>query len=175
MLTAVDIFAGGGGLTVGLKRANFQVVAAVENEPAAFATYKTNHPEVQAYKQDIRTISGDALKMTSPTTRIDLLAGCPPCQGFTSLTSKYSRHDSRNELVLDMARLVREALPSMVMMENVPGLMMKGKPLFDQFVIELESLGYSVNAKVLQVADYGVPQNRRRLVGHLGWGLPFRG
>ncbi|MDE2698764.1 MAG: DNA cytosine methyltransferase, partial [Gemmatimonadota bacterium] len=97
-LTAIDAFAGGGGLTVGLKRAGFHVVAAVELEHHAFATYKANHPEVHGLNQDIATVSGAALLKHAETDRIDLLAGCPPCQGFTSLTAKYKgKEDPRNK------------------------------------------------------------------------------
>src|SRR3954454_7442057 len=92
-LVAADVFAGGGGLTVGLKRAGFRVASAVEIEPHAFATYKANHPDVRAFKQDVRTLKGAHLVAPSPTGKIDVLAGCPPCQGFTSLTSKYRRDD----------------------------------------------------------------------------------
>ena len=163
-LTAIDVFAGGGGLTVGLKRAGFRVVAAIEKEDHAFATYKANHPEVHGYKQDVRTVTGKALLKHAPGGSLDVLAGCPPCQGFTSLTSKYRRPDARNELIQDMARLVEETQPRVVMMENVPGLTMKGKVLFGDFVTRLVKAGYIVRYGVLQVADYGVPQNRRRLV-----------
>jgi DNA (cytosine-5)-methyltransferase 1 len=120
--TAIDIFAGGGGLTVGLKRAGFNVVAAVEINPHAFATYKTNHPEVQAYKQDVRTVKGRSLLDLSPNGRVDLLSGCPPCQGFSTLTARHKRLDPRNELILEIGRLVEEVQPQVVMMENVPGL-----------------------------------------------------
>ncbi|HKP51284.1 MAG TPA: DNA cytosine methyltransferase [Chloroflexia bacterium] len=169
--TAVDIFSGGGGLTVGLKRAGFQVVAAVEIEANAYATYKANHPEVQAFRQDIRNVKGEALKRLSPTGEISILAGCPPCQGFSSLTSKYKKSDARNDLVLEMARLVEETEPEAVMMENVPGLASKGKALFDGFIGRLEALGYQVVWNVLQVADFGVPQNRSRLVVLAGKGF----
>ena len=171
-LTAVDIFAGGGGLTVGLKRAGFHVAAAVELEPHAFATYKANHPEVRCLKQDIATVSGSALLEHARTDCIDLLAGCPPCQGFTSLTAKYKENeDPRNHLVLEMARLTEETRPRAIMMENVPGLMRKGGGLYQQLRDRLEALGYLLTEDVLQVADYGVPQLRRRLVllGGLGF------
>ncbi|MBW4491231.1 MAG: DNA cytosine methyltransferase [Trichocoleus desertorum ATA4-8-CV12] len=170
--TAIDIFAGGGGLTVGLKRAGFQVVGAVEIEPHAFATYKANHPEVQAYKQDVRTIRGEDLRACSPTNEVDLLSGCPPCQGFSSLTYRYRRADPRNQLVLEMGRLVTEVQPRIVMMENVAGLPDRGKELFDEFIQHLKTLGYLPTWDVLQVADYGVPQSRRRLVLLAGKGFP---
>jgi DNA (cytosine-5)-methyltransferase 1 len=170
-LTAVDLFCGGGGLTVGLKQAGFRVVSAVEMEAHAFSTYKANHPDVHAYKQDIRTIRGKDLKKHSPSGKIDLLAGCPPCQGFSSLTAKYRRNDPRNALVREMARLVRELKPTVVMMENVPGLTQKGRKFFNEFLSTLDSLGYQYNFDVLQVADYGVPQSRRRLVLLAGRGF----
>ena len=175
-LTAADAFAGGGGLTVGLKRAGFRVVAAVELGHHAFATYKANHPEVRCLNQDIATVSGEALLRHAETDRLDLLAGCPPCQGFTSLTAKYKdQEDPRNELVLEMARLTEETLPRAIMMENVPGLSQKGKSLYRQLRERLQALGYLLTDGVLQVADYGVPQNRRRLVllGGLGFKIPL--
>ena len=167
---AIDLFAGGGGLTVGLKRAGFSILAAVEIEKHAFATFTTNHPEAQAYKQDIRTMNGSDLKALAPEGVIGLLAGCPPCQGFTSLTSKYKRSDPRNDLVLEMARLVEETRPQAVMMENVPGLAGRGRSLLDEFLERIGRVGYEPNLDVLQVADYGVPQSRRRLVMLAGLG-----
>lgn len=163
-LTAVDLFAGGGGLTVGLKKAGFSVVGAVEIEPHAYSTYKANHPEVRAFKQDICTVNGASLRRLSPTGRIDLLAGCPPCQGFSSLTSKNKKEDKRNVLIREFGRLVEEIRPRAVMMENVPGLTQRGEPLFKELLEILDFLGYLHEEEVLQVADYGVPQSRRRLV-----------
>ena len=163
--TAIDVFAGAGGLTVGLKRAGFRVVAAVEIEPHSFATYKANHPEVKCLKQDIATVSGADLLELAGTDRIDLLAGCPPCQGFTSLTAKYKdKEDSRNKLVLEMARLTEETQPRAIMMENVPGLARKGGSLYGRLRARLQALDYRLTEGVLQVADYGVPQLRRRFV-----------
>lgn len=171
--TAIDLFSGSGGLTVGLKRAGFRVVAAVEIEPHAFATYKANHPEVQAYKQDIRTIRGKSLLELSPKNEIDLLSGCPPCQGFSTLTARYKRLDSRNELILEMSRLVEEVQPKIVMLENVPGLPKKGAELFNQLLQKLDSLGYMSKWDILQAADYGVPQSRQRLILLAGKGFPI--
>lgn len=162
--TAVDLFSGGGGLTVGLKRVGFNVLGAVEIEPAAYATYKANHHEVHAFKQDIRFVTGQEILNLSPTHSIDLVAGCPPCQGFSSLTAKYRKDDPRNALIQEMTRLVREISPKAIMMENVPGLANKGRPLLNEFFDELAILGYKLSWNVLQVADYGVPQNRRRFV-----------
>jgi len=170
-LTAVDIFSGCGGLTVGLKRAGFKVIGAVEIEPNSFATYKANHPDVHCFKQDVRTIKGDDLSKLSPNGAVDLVAGCPPCQGFSSLTAKYRREDPRNYLVREMSRLIKETRPKAVMIENVPGLAQKGRWLLDELIEELNELGYETSWEVLQAADFGVPQNRRRLVIFAGMGL----
>lgn len=170
MFSAVEIFSGGGGLAVGLRDAGFNTVAAVELEPHAAATFKANHPSVQVFRQDVRTVTG---AMLAPLAggRVDVLAACPPCQGFSTLTSKWRKEDERNALVSEVGRLADELRPSAIMMENVPGLAQKGKPLFEALLRQLEGLGYETNWSVLQVADYGVPQQRRRLVMLAGLGF----
>ncbi len=170
-LNAIDVFAGGGGLTVGLKRSGFKVIGAVELERHAFSTYKSNHPEVRAFRQDVRTIKGELLSSLSQSGEIDLLAGCPPCQGFSSLTLKYDKVDPRNDLVMEMARLIIEIKPRAIMMENVPGLLLRGKDLFEKFLDAMRTGGYIYNYRVLQVADYGIPQSRRRLILLAGKGF----
>ena len=172
--TAVEIFSGGGGLAVGLRKAGFNTVAAVEVEPHTAATFKANHPTVQVFRQDVRTVTG---AMLAPLTagKVDVLAACPPCQGFSSLTSKWHREDERNSLVREVGRLANELRPKAIMMENVPGLAKKGRSLFDSLLKDLEVLGYKTNWSILQVADYGVPQCRRRLVmlAGLGFSIPM--
>ena len=168
--TAVEIFSGGGGLAVGLREAGFKTVAAVEIEPHAAATFKANHPDVQVFRQDVRTING-AMLTSLAGGRVDVLAACPPCQGFSSLTSKWRREDERNSLVCEVGRLAEEIRPRAIMMENVPGLAKKGRKLLDKLLEHLSALGYETNLEVLQVADYGVPQRRRRLVMLAGLGF----
>ena len=163
-LVAIDLFSGGGGLSVGLKQAGFLVSAAVEYDKHACATYSANHVGTVLFTKDIRKVTGKELLSTSPTGKIDLIAACPPCQSFSSLTSKYKTKDSRDELINEFARLVKEIKPSTLMMENVPGLTKKGAHLFDPVIRNLKKLGYKVTYQVLDVANYGVPQRRRRLV-----------
>ena len=171
-LTAIDAFSGAGGLTVGLKRAGFRVVTAVEVETHSVATYRANHPDVSCLARDITTVSGKDLSNILGIDRIDLLAGCPPCQGFTSLTIKYhGKDDPRNRLVLEMARLAEELRPKAIMMENVPGLARRGRSLCAGLRSRLRALGYRLTEGVLQVANYGVPQFRRRLVLLAGRGF----
>lgn len=170
-LTAIDVFCGGGGLTLGLKRGGFNVIAGIDNNMHAVSTFKANHSDVNVFNQDVSTIKGNSLKKLSANGKIDLIAGCPPCQGFTSLTHKYKRIDPRNKLIYQMQRLIKEIRPKVIMMENVPGLEKKGKHYLSRMINSLVKMGYCVNYKILQVADYGVPQNRRRLVLLAGKGF----
>lgn len=158
-------------MTVGLKRAGFRVVGAVELDPTARATYRANHAEVTPLKDDICEVKGKDVKALVDSRRIDLIAGCPPCQGFCSLTPKGGKKDPRNRLVAEFARLVRQVSPLAVMMENVPGLAQRGGAIFKDLLRTLDDCGYEVEYGVLQVANFGVPQRRRRLVLLAGKGF----
>ncbi|WP_417436933.1 DNA cytosine methyltransferase [Idiomarina abyssalis] len=173
MFKSIDLFAGGGGLSEGMKQAGFEIISAVENNPYAAETFKANHKNTVMFENDIRFVSGkEILKRTGiKKGELDLLAGCPPCQGFSSLTRKYKREDSRNTLIAEVARLVRETMPKAIMIENVPGLMKRGEPFLKGFLKDIESMGYISNFDVLQVADYGVPQDRKRFVLLAGLGF----
>ncbi|AWR58721.1 TPA: DNA cytosine methyltransferase [Proteus mirabilis] len=166
MLNTIDLFSGGGGLSEGMRQAGFRILSAVELDHIAAETFKTNHKESVVIERDIRHVSASELLKQSGISmgQLDLLAGCPPCQGFSSLTRKYNRNDERNTLIKEVSRLVKDLKPKAIMIENVPGIMAKGKAYLASFIDELVSMGYIVNYDVLQVADYGVPQNRRRFV-----------
>lgn len=144
---------------MGLKRAGFRVVAAVEIDGEIAKTYKANHPSVKLINKDIREVTGEEILRKARVDHVMLVAGCPPCQGFSKLTDKYSKDDPRNRLIAEMARIVRELRPRIVMMENVPGLAGRGKRRLNKFVRSLESMGYLVNYDVLQLANYGIPQS----------------
>ena len=171
VLSAVDIFAGAGGLSLGVRRAGFRVRAAVELNETVVATYERNHPGVRVLNEDVRQVTGQDLVRASARAKIDLLMGCAPCEGFCSLTRKYKREDPRNVLILEMARLVEEMRPEAVLMENVPGLETRGRHLLDEFVARLRTAGYYPQWWIVQMANYGVPQNRRRLVLLAGRGF----
>jgi DNA (cytosine-5)-methyltransferase 1 len=166
-LTAVDLFSGCGGLSLGLKQGGFRVVAAVEIEPKAQVTYKLNHPNVRLYASDIRRVDPAGVLRESGLApgELDLLAGCPPCQGFSRLRTKNQKtsvSDFRNGLIKDFLRFVRAMNPKTVMLENVPALVKDGR--FTRMRNELEALGFEVTVQVLDAADYGVPQRRKRLI-----------
>ena len=165
---------GCGGLTLGLKRAGFMVVGAIEIDPLAVATYAANHPEVLVKNSDIGTIEPAAFmnELGVFAGDIDLLCGCPPCQGFSKIRTKNGgqrNRDARNGLSSEMLRFAEVLRPKAVMMENVPGLM-KHKS-FKALCSGLRKLGYHVHAEITDVQFFGVPQRRRRLILLAGLGF----
>jgi DNA (cytosine-5)-methyltransferase 1 len=174
---AIDLFSGCGGLTLGLKQAGFRVVGAIEIDPLAVETYKANHERVVIWEKDISKITAVEVmrRLKIQRGQLDLLAGCPPCQGFSTLTTLNGRigQDKKNDLVFEFLRFVRAMRPKAIMLENVPKLAKNRR--FKTLNVELQRLGYEVNYSVLNAADYGVPQRRRRLILVAGYGqkIPF--
>ncbi len=167
-MLAVDIFSGCGGASLGLERAGFRVVAAVDNDPSACATFKRNLG-VDPICSDARRIGGDDILTAAGARRgeIDIVVGCPPCQGFSSLRRtrpKYAR-DPRNGLVRTLLRLVGEIRPKAVLFENVSGMIhRKTRQYLALYMGKLARLGYRSTWGCLEAADYGVPQFRKRLI-----------
>jgi DNA (cytosine-5)-methyltransferase 1 len=166
-LRAIDLFSGCGGLSLGLRQSHFQVVGAIEIDPLAVKTYKANHPGVEVWQNDIRKVAVSRVmkKLRLQPGQLDLLAGCPPCQGFSRLTTlngKVGSEDSRNDLVFQFLRFVRVMKPKAIMMENVPGLAKDRR--IDEMCTTLRSLGYECEVRIVDAADYGVPQRRLRMI-----------
>ena len=166
-LSAIDLFSGCGGLSQGLADAGFRVTAAVEVDRKAQETYQLNHPTVRLYAKDIRCL--DPLEILRDAGLrpgdLDLLAGCPPCQGFSRLRTRNKQtsvKDERNDLVADFLRFVKAMAPKTVMLENVPALERDSR--FLHMRQALSELGYSTLVHVLDAADYAVPQRRKRLI-----------
>lgn len=168
--TAIDLFCGAGGLTAGLKKAGFDVLAGVEFSLVAAETYKLNNRKARMYVNDICNLSpfGVMEDLKLQRGELDLLAGCPPCQGFSSHRTRnkaISQTDKRNDLVFEFIRYVEVFLPKTVMLENVPALAKDWRII--EIQAKLRSLGYHIDesfAQVKDAADFGVPQRRKRLL-----------
>lgn len=166
-MTSIDLFAGAGGLTEGLKEAGFVSLYANEVIPQFATTFQQNHPGVEVDARDIRQVEADGVRAHLSLERgeLDLLAGGPPCQGFSIYAPKRSSDDYRNHLFLEYLRFVREFFPKVVLIENVPGLISfeKGATL-EAIFIALSEIGYSPDVRVLYAPHFGVPQMRWRTI-----------
>ena len=165
--TALDLFSGCGGLTLGLKRGGFKVLGAVDNDSLSVETYLANHSGVKVWDEDIRKLDPEQIQsaLNLETGDLDLLAGCPPCQGFSkmrTLNGARSIDDSRNDLLFDFMRFVDALRPKAVMIENVPGLERDWR--FTFFCNLMEETGYIGDNGVFNAAMFGVPQRRHRLI-----------
>jgi len=164
---ALDLFCGCGGLTLGLKQAGFRVVWAVDDDSLAVETYRVNHPEVLVRETDIRALRPEHVgtELGLAVGELALLAGCPPCEGFSTLrTLNGSKRvtEEKNDLVLHFLRFARAFEPKAIMLENVPALADDWR--FAVLVASLSGMGYRTEHRVLNAAEYGVPQRRRRLI-----------
>lgn len=166
-LYAIDLFCGCGGTTCGLEKANIRVKTAVEINPVAVETYRKNNKGISVITDDIRNVTGNMLRESSGVTEKDrlLLVACPPCQGFSAIR-KGGEDDKRNQLVFEFVRLMKELKPDFILMENVAGMSKgKGRTVFSEALALMET-EYACVFDVLNAADYGVPQTRKRLVLH---------
>jgi DNA (cytosine-5)-methyltransferase 1 len=169
MSTAIELFSGCGGLTTGLEKAGFNVLSAIEIDPIASSTFSANHPQVHLINDDIKKVRASSLLRSNclKVGELDLLAGCSPCQGFSTLRIKDSGcDDPRNQLVFEFLRLVKSLRPKTIFMENVPGIITThyGMNIFSQLNRELMELGYSTDYRIIDTAYYGIPQFRKRFV-----------
>ncbi|WP_175890336.1 DNA cytosine methyltransferase [Burkholderia cepacia] len=163
--TAIDLFSGAGGLALGLKKSGFDLRAAVEADKWAARTYRKNLGS-HLLEVDIHKLAvADLLEFAQLAPgECDLLAGGPPCQGF-SVQRRGADEDPRNDLVLEFLRCVEGVKPRIFLMENVSGLMSKrGRPFLEAVVSKARELGYVVHQAKLEAADYGVPQLRKRVI-----------
>lgn len=164
-LNAIDLFSGCGGLSEGLKQAGFKIVAGVEVNKNATKAYRMNHSDTVLFEDDIRKLDAGIILNLLKGRPLHLLAGCPPCQGFSSIRKLNRRkniRDDRNSLILEYLRFVKDLQPLTIMMENVPGL--KSYYLFKEMIKELKTLNYNPKFEIVDVSQYGVPQRRKRLV-----------
>ena len=162
-ISVIDFFSGCGGLSYGFLKAGYEVLLGVDNDKAALKTFKLNHPGAEIIEGDIRSLSAKEVLKAAGKKQIDVIIGGPPCQGF-SLSGPRKFDDSRNDLYLSFIRMVEEIRPKAFLIENVPGLvgLYKGQ-IKDEIIRRFSGLGYNVSYEVLNAANYGVPQSRRRV------------
>ncbi len=161
MITCVDLFCGVGGLTHGLSKSGVRVVAGFDVDSECRYPYEQNNT-AKFIERDVREVKGNDLRRMWAEGTHSLLAGCAPCQAFSTYSRKgrKTRVDTRWDLIVDFGRLIREADPDLVTMENVPQIL--DHKIFKTFLASLA--GYHVWHDVVECDRYRVPQARKRLV-----------
>lgn len=164
-LNAIDLFCGCGGLSYGFEKAGFNILLGIDNDSKALETFELNHYGAKSICGDITKITYEKdIKQLIGEQRIDVIIGGPPCQGM-SLSGPRKFDDPRNKLYLSYIRLVQEIQPKAFVIENVPGLVgLFGGKIKDSIIEKFTEMGYQIQYKILCAADYGVPQNRKRVV-----------
>jgi DNA (cytosine-5)-methyltransferase 1 len=158
---AVDLFCGVGGLTSGLQTAGINVRLGIDIDPSCKLPYTVNNRACFLLKS-IEKVTANEIIDYFPKNGVRLLAGCAPCQTFSSYNQKATSEDERWWLLQEFARLIQEIEPDIVTMENVP--LLQKQNIFDDFMETLLNLGYYVEYQIVHCEDYGIPQTRKRLV-----------
>lgn len=161
----LDLFCGAGGLSYGFESAGFNILLGIDTDLKALETFRLNHRGAKILCGDMTQVTyAKDIKPLIGTETIDVIIGGPPCQGM-SLSGPRKLDDPRNRLYLSYIRLVQEIQPKAFVIENVPGLvsLFKGK-IKDNIIEKFTKMGYKVDYKIMCAADYGVPQNRRRVI-----------
>lgn len=160
----LDLFCGCGGLSLGFEQAGYNVLLGVDIWEDALKTYAYNHKSSKTLCADMSTLQGEDVRKHIGDSKVDVIIGGPPCQGF-SIAGKRIVDDERNKLYKGFVRMVEYFKPSAFVMENVPNILsIGGGAVRDAIINDFKTLGYTVENKVLIASDYGVPQNRRRAV-----------
>ncbi|MBU0879876.1 DNA cytosine methyltransferase [Patescibacteria group bacterium] len=166
-LKVIDLFSGVGGLSYGFAHDdNFEIVAANEILPNMAKAYSLNHPTAKVYAEDIKDFNAEKVEkdLGIKASEIDIIVGGPPCQAYSTV-GKRLIDDPRGKLFQEYYRVLKEFNPKFFLFENVKGLLsMQGGELLKTIISLFESLGYKVQYKLLNAADYGAPQIRERVV-----------
>ncbi len=155
----VDLFSGAGGLSLGLKNAGWKAIAAADFDAGACKTYRENFPEVRLHSGDVREVDWSDL-----SGKVDLVAGGPPCQPFSVAGGQKAAKDHR-DMLPEFVRAIKEIRPKLFLMENVAGLAStRHRHYLESSLDRLRDLGYDLHHAVLNAADFGVPQDRQRVI-----------
>jgi DNA (cytosine-5)-methyltransferase 1 len=173
-LRMIALFAGGGGMHLGLSTAGFETAWANDIEPTAAATFARNHPDIRFVSSDVRHLNPSDVSALTGSEPVDLIVGGPPCQGFSTLGDQLTG-DPRNAMFEAYARVVSWVRPRAFLMENTNYLRSQYNGTYEREIRNtMEALGYDVSVAVLNAADFGTPQVRKRIffVG-TRQGVPF--
>ena len=166
-LSSIDLFCGAGGITEGFRQAGYQCLYGNDVMPEAISTFKHNHPHAVADPRGVESVQPREIRemLGLSVGKLDVLAGGPPCQGFSINAPGRFLSDPRNIMFRHYERFLEEFLPRAFVFENVPGLLsIDDGRVFEEIIRIFSELGYSVSAKILFAAHYGVPQERWRLI-----------
>jgi len=178
-LTVIDLFCGAGGLSEGFRQAGFTVLAGNDFDERAGETFAATHPEATFLPGPIQNWSADAILQAAQLEagELTVLVGGPPCQGFSVYNHQRGLQDARSSLYREYLRVVEGLNPEWVVLENVTGMTSAGGGgAVNAIVSGLEALGYHVESQILKAEEYGVPQERRRLVfigNRIGQPIPW--
>jgi DNA (cytosine-5)-methyltransferase 1 len=164
-ISVIDLFCGVGGLSHGFVQEKFEVIAGIDNDTSCkFAFEKNNNATF--ISKSITDISSTEINELYKDTEVKILVGCAPCQNFSSYMFKDKEKESNKwKLLYEFSRLIKEVQPEIISMENVSQLLnFKKAPVFADFIAELNSLNYYISYELVKCPDYGIPQNRRRLI-----------
>jgi DNA (cytosine-5)-methyltransferase 1 len=161
---AIDLFCGAGGMTYGMKKAGIDVIAGIDVDSRIGKVYETNNRPSRFINKDTRYVTGrEILELFGDSQGSRILAGCAPCRPFSIINRKRGRLHSDYSLLDSFSRLIREVEPDGVIMENVPGITGSGKAIFQRFLRALGTVGLHPTYEIVDAADFGVPQHRKRL------------
>lgn len=162
-ISCVDLFCGAGGLTHGMVQGGLKVTAGIDLDPVCRYPYEMNNPGAAFLKRDVGQLTGSEIKALFAPGSIRILAGCAPCQPFSTYAHRYdSKRDGKWALLYEFQRLIEDVRPDIVTMENVPTV--RNHRVFKDFVTALKTNRYHVWFDVVDCANYGVPQTRKRTV-----------
>lgn len=160
---AVDFFCGGGGMSYGLHLAGINVIAGIDIDVSCKETYEYNNPNSQFLQKDITKLkTTDLLNLIEQNDDKLIFAGCSPCQYWSILNTNKTKADKSKNLIEDFQRFIEFYNPGFVIVENVPGILKKQESALHAFLDFLDCRGYRGEYKIINMNDYGVPQNRKR-------------
>ena len=164
LFNLVDLFCGCGGFSVGFQMAGFQTITGCDIHPPSIETFQRNHPTANMITGDIKNLTDYSILKSTNGFKVNVITAGVPCQGFSLNNRKRNSDDKRNFLFLEFIRVIKILDPDVVVLENVSGLASTAKGGFKLDIIKsLTDCGYNTDVSIINSADFGVPQKRKRI------------